>query len=124
LEAPYLERDLTDHHRYAATLLETVATETCKVRDAEREIQLVLHLESLLLIVGEHGIRQRQGVLRREHVLHVRVYYLAVDPHLGTLAGGDVQIRCAALDHLLEEETKVDGGCWCGGHSRSVRVWR
>src|SRR2546422_1590477 len=40
--------------RYAAALLEAVAAEPRQILDPEREIELVLGLEPLLLILGEH----------------------------------------------------------------------
>ena len=61
-----VERDLADDHRDAAALLEAVAAEAREVLDAEREVELVLHLEALLLILGQHRIRELQRVLRRE----------------------------------------------------------
>src|SRR5689334_1313022 len=45
LEGPDLEGDLPDHHRHAAALLEDVPTEAREILNAEREVQLVLHLE-------------------------------------------------------------------------------
>ena len=35
---------------------------------------------------------------------------LAVDAQLRALAGGDVQVGRVALDHLLEQDAKIDGG--------------
>ena len=94
----------------AAALLEAVAAEAREVLDAEREIQLVVHLEPLLLVLGEDGVGELQGVLRRHHHLEIRVGDLAVDSQLRALAGRDVQVRGVPLDHLLEQDTKVDGG--------------
>ena len=104
------EGDLPDDHRDAAALLEAVAAEAREVLDAEREIQLVVHLEPLLLVLGEDGVGELHGVLRRHHELEIRVGDLAVDAQLRALAGGDVQIRRVPLDHLLEQDAKVDGG--------------
>src|SRR5205085_4220752 len=116
------EGDLTNDHGDAAALLEAVAAEAGEVLDAEREIELVLHLEPLLLVFREDAIGELQRVLGRHHELEVRVLDLAVDAELGALAGGDVEIRGVALDHLLEEDAEVDaGGCgWCG-HYRGSR---
>ena len=110
LEGLDRERDLSDDHRDAAALLEAVAAEAREVLDAEREIELVVHLEPLLLVLGEDGVRELQRVLRRQHVLEVRVRDVAVDAQLRALAGGDVQVGRVPLDHLLEQDTKVDGG--------------
>src|SRR5690606_40557819 len=43
------ERDLPDRHRHAAALLVDVSAEPREVRDTEREVQLILRLEALLL---------------------------------------------------------------------------
>ena len=112
-EGADVERDLPDHHRDAAALLEAVAAEAREVLDAEREVELVLHLEPLLLVLGQHRVRELQRVLGREHVFDVRVRDVAVDAQLGALAGGDVQVRRVALDHLLEQRAQVDA-CRCG----------
>src|SRR6185369_5667565 len=104
------ERDLSNDHRDAAALLEAVAAEAGEVLDAEGEIQLVVHLEPLLLVLGEDGVGELQGVLGRHHHLEIRVGDLAVDSQLRALAGRDVQVRGVPLDHLLEQDTKVDGG--------------
>jgi hypothetical protein len=111
-----VEGNLPDDHRHAAALLEAVAPKAREVLDAEREIQLVLHLEALLLVLREDGIGQLQRVLRRHDELDGRVRDLAVDAHLGALARGDMQVGCIPLDHLLEEDAQVDasGRCWCG----------
>ena len=115
-----VERDLPDDHRHAAALLEAVAAEAREVLDAEREVELVLHLEALLLVLGEHRVRELQRVLGRHHELEVRVLDLAVDAQLGPLAGGDVQIGRVALDHLLEQDAEVDAWSACAGAVMNV----
>src|SRR4030095_13689843 len=72
-ERPNVERNLTNEHRHAATLLEAVTAEPREVLDAEREVELVLHLEPLFLILRQHGVRELQRVLRREDVLERRI---------------------------------------------------
>ena len=42
-----------------------------------------------------------------EHVLERGVRDVAVDAQLRALAGGDVQVRRAELDHLLEERARL-----------------
>jgi hypothetical protein len=117
LECLDRERNLANDHRHAAALLEAVAAEPREVLDAEGEIELVLHLEPLLLVLGENGIGELQSVLRRHHELEVRILNLAVDAHLRTLTGCDVQIGRVALDHLLEQDAQVDaGGVRWSGH--------
>ena len=65
LEGLDVEGDLPDDHRHAAALLEDVAAEARQVLDAEGEVELVLGLEALLLVLGEHRVGQLQRVLRR-----------------------------------------------------------
>ena len=103
-----VERNLPDDHRDAAALLEAVAAKARQVLDAEREIQLVLGLESLLLIFRQHRIRELQRVLRLHHEVDVRALHVAVDAELGALAGGDVEVGGAALDDLLEEDAEIE----------------
>src|SRR5690606_21520011 len=110
VEALDLEGDLPDDHGYAAALLEAVAAKPRQVGDAEREVQLVFQLESLLLVVGKHRVGNCQRILRREHVLDSRVRDLAVYTHLRPFTGRHVQIRRTALDHFLEQRTQVYGG--------------
>src|SRR5690349_24650490 len=57
-EGADVERDLSNDHRHAAALLEAVPAEPREVLNAEREIQLVLHLEPLLLVFREHRVRE------------------------------------------------------------------
>src|SRR6059058_1206073 len=85
LERPHVEGDLPDHERYAAALLEAVAAEPRQILDPEREIELVLDLEPLLLVLGEHRIGDRQRVLGREHRLRRGVHDVPVHAQLGTL---------------------------------------
>src|SRR5690606_2557930 len=70
-------------------------------------VELVLLLEALLLALGEHRVRQRQGVLGRELLVVARIGELAVDAELGTLPGRDMQVGCVARQHLLEQRTEV-----------------
>ena len=72
LERLDVERDLPDHHRHAAALLEAVAAEAREVLDAEREVELVLRLEPLLLVLGQDRVGELQRVLRRQHDIDVR----------------------------------------------------
>src|SRR2546422_452182 len=117
LERPHIEGDLPDHERYAAALLEAVAAEPRQVLDPEREVELVLDLEPLLLVPGEHRIGDRQRVLGRKHRLRRGVHDVPVHAQLGTLARHDVQVRRVPLDHLLEQGAQIHrlrGAC---GHA-------
>jgi hypothetical protein len=58
------ERHLPHGQRHAAALLERVAAEAGELRDAEREVELVLLLEALLLRVGERRVGERHRVAR------------------------------------------------------------
>src|SRR2546426_554714 len=107
LERPHVEGDLPDHERYAAALLEAVAAEPRQILDPEREIELVLGLEPLLLILGEHRVGDRQRVLGREHRLRRGVHDVPVHAQLGPLARHDVQVRRVPLDHPLEQGAQI-----------------
>src|SRR2546425_688392 len=107
LERAHVEGDLPDHQRHAAPLLEAVAAEAREVLDAEGEVQLVLRLEALLLVLGEHRVGDRHRVLGRQHVLHRRVHDVAVDAYLGTLPRHDVEVGGVLLDHLLEQRAEI-----------------
>jgi hypothetical protein len=130
LEAHDLERDLADRHGHAAALLEDVAAEAGQVRDAEREVEFVLRLEPLLLRLRQDRVCDVQRVLRREHVLRVRVHDVAVDAQLRSLARRDVQVAAPALDHLLQQRAKVDRllllhyaqRCCLGAHYAAVSL--
>src|SRR2546427_11674931 len=60
---------------------------------SEGEVELVLRLEALLLVLGEHRVSDRECVLRGQHVIDRRVGDVAVAPQLGPLARHDVQVR-------------------------------
>jgi hypothetical protein len=62
--------------------LKHVAAEAGQVLDAEREVQLVLGLEPLLLVLGEDGVGELQRVLGREDVVGGAVGDVAVDAQL------------------------------------------
>ncbi len=108
LERLDLERNLPNNHRHAAALLETVAAETRQSSDAEREIQLVLHLEPLFLVLRQHRVSNLERILGLQDCLDLGVLHLAVDSQFRTNSGGDVQVRGAAVDDLLQEATQVE----------------
>jgi hypothetical protein len=108
LERLDVERNLPDDHRDAAALLEAVAAESREVLNAEREIELVLHLEPLLLILGQHRIRELQRVFRLHHELDVRPRHVAVDAQHWPLARRDVEIGGVPLDHLFEQDAEIE----------------
>ncbi len=114
-----MEWDLADHHRDATALAEAVAAETGEVGDAEGEIELVLLLESLLLVLGENRIGELERVLCAEEMTGGGVGHLSVDSELGVLARDDVQIGCAARDHLVEQRAKAQ----TDGRRRAADNW-
>src|SRR5207247_9471671 len=120
-----VEGNLADHHRDAAALLEAVAAKAREILDAERKIQLVLHLEALLLVFRQHRVGDLHRVFRLQHKLDLRAFDLAVDAQLGALTRGDVKVRGSLLDHLLEKELEVHTLRDAAGRWRYVRyVWR
>src|SRR3989338_8807109 len=108
VEGLHLKRDLPDHQRHAAALLEGVAPEPRQILDAEGEVEFVLGLEPLLLLLREDRIRQLQRVLRVQDVLDLAAGDVAVDPQLRALARRDVEVGRLALDHLLQQGAEVD----------------
>ena len=64
VERQDLERDLPDHHADHAALQEDVGAEARQALDAEGEVQLLVGLEALLLLVGQHAVGELQGVAR------------------------------------------------------------
>src|SRR2546426_9302474 len=107
VERADVERNLPDDERHAATLLEAVAAEPRQVLDPEREVELVLGLEALLLALGQHRVGERQRVLGRQHFVGGGVRDVAVDAQLGPLPRHDVQVGGVFLDHLLEQRPQV-----------------
>jgi len=102
------ERNLPHHHRYAASLLEHVAAEAGEVLNAEREIELVLELEALLLLLREDRVSDLERVFGRQLKLGRGVCYIAIDAKLGTLTGDDVKVGRIAGDHFLEQRAEVE----------------
>jgi hypothetical protein len=92
LEGPHIEGNHADNHGHTAALLEHVAAESGQVLNAEREVQLVFGLESLLLVFGEDRIGEREGVLGRQHVGRRGVGHVSVNPEFGPLARCDMEV--------------------------------
>ncbi len=109
VEGADVEGNHADGHRHAAPLLVHVPAEAGQVLDAEGEVQLVLGLEPLLLVLGEHRVRERQRVLGIHDVgTRIRIRDVAVHAQLRPLTCGKVQVRGFPLDHLLKEHPEVD----------------
>ena len=83
LERQDLERDLPDGHRDRSSLPEHVPTEPGQVLYGEREIQLILLFESLLLLLGQRGVGQGLRLPWPELRAVVAVFQLPVDAELG-----------------------------------------
>src|SRR5207249_5075115 len=94
-------------HRPDSSSFPTRRSSDLQILDPEREVELVLDLEALLLVLGEHRIGDRQRVLGREHRLRRGVHDVPVHAQLGTLARHDVQVRRVPLDHLLEQRAQI-----------------
>jgi hypothetical protein len=87
-------------------LLEHVAAEAREIRNTKREVQLVFHLEALLLVFREYGIRQLERVAWGEDMVDHRVHDITVHAHLRPVTGRDVEIGGIALDHLVEQRAE------------------
>ena len=85
-----------------AALMEDVAAEARQALQAEREVELEVFFQAVLLHVGEHAVRQRLGVRRGER-RHVQRTQLAVHAHARRAVGGKVQVAAPHFDHLLQE---------------------
>ena len=108
LEAEDLVRDLPEDGGDGAALVEDVRAEARQALDAEREVELEVLLEAVLLRVGEHRVGELLGLRRRQR-RHVQRHELAVDADLRRRVGRDVKVRAAALDHRLQQLMQRDG---------------
>ena len=77
----------TEDSRHRAALMEDVAAETRQALQTEREVELEIFFEAVLLHVGKHAVRQRLGVRRGER-RHVQRAQLSVDAHARRAVGG------------------------------------
>ena len=100
-KAADLVRDQPERRRQRAALVEHVAAEAREALDAEREVDLEVLLELVLLVVGEDRIDHLLGLGRRELLLVERTQH-AVDPDLGRRVGGEVEVGSPAFDDALE----------------------
>ena len=122
LECLDRERNLSDDHRHASALPEAVSTETCETGNSKREIELVLHLETLFLRLSQNRVSELERVFRAENAAGMRARDLTIDTELRALARHDVQIGRAESDHLLEKRAQIESHrrrCSSGN-----RVWR
>src|SRR5262249_59380103 len=80
VERADLVGDDADRAADGAALAIDVAAEACEALDPEREVELVLFLELLLLALVQDAIGQPLGVLRRQDLELVELVEAAVDP--------------------------------------------
>jgi hypothetical protein len=102
LEAADLLRNQPVDRRDRPALVEHVAAEARQPLDAEREVELHVLFEALLLRVGEHAVGQLLRVGRRERGSGHRAE-VPVDADLGCRIGRDVQVGPVGLDDLPEQ---------------------
>ncbi len=107
VKAPYGERNLSEHDRHRPTLLEHIATKTCKASEPKGKVELVLDLEALFLLIGENRVRQLKSFLGRQCERIVRVGDVAVDTKLGARVAHDMEVGCTTFNHLLEQAAKT-----------------
>jgi hypothetical protein len=108
LKGSHIEGNHADYEGNASALLEDVAAEPGEVLDAEGKVELVLLLETLLLVLGEDRVGELEGVLGCEDVGHRAVGDVAVHPDLGPLTRGAMQVGGFLLDHLFEQRSQID----------------
>jgi hypothetical protein len=106
LERKNLERNRTKCRRHRAALHEQVGAKTREAFDAEREVELVLFLELVLLRVGEDRVAELLGLHRRER-RRLQRHEPPVDAQLRRRAGGDVKVGRSLLDHRFEQLVKI-----------------
>ncbi len=97
-----LLRDQTEDGPHGAPLAEDVAAEPREAPDPEREVELELLLEPLLLRVAQHAVDEALGVGRRQ-VVGRQPLEFAVDPDLGRRPARDVEVRRPHLEHPLQQ---------------------
>ena len=90
------------HGGDGAALMEDVAAETSQALQAEREVELEIFLQAMLLHVGEHAVGERLGVGRRER-RHVERTQLSVNAHARRAVGRKVQVAATQFDHFLQK---------------------
>src|SRR5262249_24292956 len=90
----------------AALLVVEVAAEAGDAADPEREVELVLLLEPLLLAFGEDAVAEVLSFARGDRRMRDRVQ-IAMEPDHRGARHGEVERRGAALDHFAKE--RFDG---------------
>ena len=90
-----------EHRSDGAALVENVAAEARQVLQAEREIQLEVFLEAVLLCIREHAVGEGLGV-RSGQRRHIERTQTPVDAHARSAVGGDMQVAASHFNHLLQ----------------------
>ena len=99
--------DRPEYACHAAALHEYIHAEPRNAGDADGEVEFVFLLEPGLLIVGENAVNERFGVFGAELSFVAAGDEPAGDAHHGRPAGGQVQVRSAVFDGVLEEFSKI-----------------
>src|SRR6185436_14608838 len=76
--------------------------------NSEGEVELVLGLEPLLLVLGQHRVGQLERVLGGQDLGHRAVGDVTVDAQLRPFTRGDVEVGRLLLDHLLEQRPQIE----------------
>ena len=103
LERFDLVRDRAEHRTDSAFLVEKVRTETRHPLKPEREVQLEVFLESVLLCVREHRVREPLRVSRGQRPVFGQLPEVPVHAHLRGGVGGKVQVGAAGVRHFAEQ---------------------
>ncbi len=98
--------DGPEHRGHRAALVEDVGAEAGEPLDAEREVELEVFLETVLLDVGEDRVGDLLGVGGGER-RQVELAQMPVDPDLGRRVGGQVEVGASLLDHRLQK--RIEG---------------
>ena len=104
--------------------LKHVAAEAGEVLDAEREVELVLELETLLLLLGQNRVRELKRVLWRQ--LTARADELVMSPSMRSFGRSPATMcRSEALRETISSSSaaKVDPRGLVGGPAGDRRVY-
>ena len=104
-EAADLVGDLPEGGGDRAALVEDVRPEARQPLDAEREVELEILFQAVLLIVRQDRVGDLLGLGRGERREIERLEH-AVDANLRRGVGRDVEIRPALLDHRLQHRVQ------------------
>ncbi len=109
LKGQDLEGNGSKRARHRAALHEDVRAKARQPLHAERQVELVVFFELVLLGVGENRVAKLLRFDRGER-WRLQLNQFTVDAQLRRRAGGDVQIARALLDHRLQQLVQVGHG--------------